>query len=181
MLLGTGQTRGGFSWRWQPRNVNFLGGSRLQTLVDRALKTFTSLLLGCGCTEPCAVRLHLLGRQLAPQARCQAPCHRIRMGRRRGDAKGEHTSPRPSPPQPCKRPLAQGGWCVLTAGGEECGQFHVLPPSLPPAEAGGNLKGKVPSLSGRGEGAEDGDGYSTGERRPCPDESQKSKVNLVKC
>lgn len=50
----------------RPWNAHFLGGSCLQTLVDRALKPVASLLPGRGCTGLCAVRLRLCGETARP-------------------------------------------------------------------------------------------------------------------
>lgn len=59
----------------------------------------------------------------------------------------------PAPTQPCKWPLALGGWWALIAGREECGQFHVLPTSLP-ANAGGHLGVGSPHPAQGGGGGE---------------------------
>lgn len=104
---GHGVSPGGFLRRRQPQNAHFLGGSCLQTLVDRVLKP---RLLPC-CRDTAAPGFIMynyvhVGRQLAPQARC------ILMGRQLGGANGEHTSPRPSPPQHASGHLPRvGGVC----------------------------------------------------------------------
>lgn len=119
----------------------------LLTLVDSCEAVFASLLPGLGCTG-----LYLAvtltwggGSPTRPRAGSQSlnPDGQTSWG-----YQWRAHKPWPSPPQPCEWPLAQGGWWVLTAGREECGQCHLLPPSLP-AKAAGNSKGRSSAKPGR--------------------------------